>query len=185
LLNYLALSYIYSHQDRDAVSSLKRCLDIDPHNIIALVNLGLLHLDRKDFKEAIACLQKATDLDGSDLSARIGLGNALAEDKQVAEAIRQFRLVVEKEQENIVGHYNLGVTLAEKGDFKEAIASYQTAARLASQQGLSNSSVIHTNLAASFVAENKKEEARKYCNLALETNPNDAIALNIVANLYM
>jgi len=129
---YLSLAHAGLHQNREAASSLKALLAIDPDLIIAHASLGKLYLQDGKSTEARKALQKAVDLEPDHVPALIGLGDAwLALDNQ-GQAVEAYERAIVADPENASARIRMARILAEDQDLlDEALLHAQKAREIA------------------------------------------------------
>lgn len=102
-----------------------------PKSAGLLVELGNLHLDRKDPARAAQQFRKALMIAPGDAAAHAGLGNALKEQDDLDGAIDAYRKGAQYAPGSAPIHFNLGIALRENGALEEAVAAYDRALALA------------------------------------------------------
>jgi protein O-mannosyl-transferase len=118
-------------QPEQAMDYYRQAIALDPENVQALGNLGLLLFKSGKIDEAIAQYQSALAADPDLVSARIDLGQALLARGQTDAAIAQWKIAIADDPENFKAMNNLGAALAQHGDLKDAIAMFQAAIKVA------------------------------------------------------
>jgi len=105
----------------DARAAFEKVLSIDPADVGALVNLGQLHMQQRQYPDAVAGFRSAVAAEPYNATAVYNLGLALTRSGQTAEAqqtMERFRQLRE-------GGYGtlLGQNYPDQGRYAEAVAS--------------------------------------------------------------
>ncbi len=117
-------------QIEDAIKSLERALEIEPHDAIALSDLGNIHRQNSDSKAALACYEKAIGIDPNNALAFNNMGSLLRESGNSLEAIGRYRQALAIAPDFAEAHYNLGTALTDLNRLQEALAHFQRAIEL-------------------------------------------------------
>jgi cytochrome c-type biogenesis protein CcmH/NrfG len=97
--------------DLARVRQLQEELQKNPGNYEALVELGNIQFDQKDFKQAIDLYTKALNVRPDDINLRTDLGTAMFYDNQYDAAIAQFKKSLETNPTQPQALFNIGVVL--------------------------------------------------------------------------
>ena len=109
-----------------AVIACERALAIDPKNLVALVKLGLLYLDRYgDPLRAETCFRKALAIDPSCEAASANLGLALQEQERFEEALSHYENAIRQAPANPEFRWNRGLVHLIQGHFKAGWQDYE------------------------------------------------------------
>jgi tetratricopeptide (TPR) repeat protein len=73
---------------------------LNPNDADAHVQLGLLHLQRRQEKEAIERFKRALEIDGHELDANFQMGRIAREQGRLQEAIEHFGIVVQQNEKH-------------------------------------------------------------------------------------
>ncbi len=114
----------------DAVSALRRAVELDPDSGIANYRLGSVLLLSGKAKEACSFLRAAARLDAGSSIAHVSLGQALLTIGETDEAESSLRTGIALDHKSYAGHSALARLMQRQGRFKEAAASFGEAARL-------------------------------------------------------
>ena len=112
----------------EARSAFEKSLAINPFNIDALNNLGLLHLGSGRHSEAEACFKRALALAPDFARAHFNLGLLYSEKKSDISAAGQYRKAVQADPAFAGAWRNLGNLLLKTSDHAGALAVYQNGA---------------------------------------------------------
>lgn len=115
----------------EAVTELRKAVELDPNNANGYALLGLALIEQgKNGNEAIRNLQKAITLNPNLADPHANLGRALAEKELYDEAIYEFRKAIRLDPEDIIVSMNLGLLLALKGLHHEAVFEFKRCVQL-------------------------------------------------------
>jgi len=164
--------------------------------------------------DAIEEYKLALLADKSNTLARNSLGVSLARAGQLGDAARHFKTVIKRDETDVNARYNYGYACMRMGKHKEAEAAFNhcltlnpehlyslirlgqialTRKRYADAEkhlkraealdgGRGPSSRVLARLA---LARNRKDQARQYLHQAMLNDPHDALAMNLMAELYL
>jgi arylsulfatase A-like enzyme/Flp pilus assembly protein TadD len=105
---------------REALAVFARARQIDPTHAMTLVNIGTVHLLKRDFVEARRAFEAALELDPMVARAHNSLGVVAAETGHPDAAIESWKRAVELNPREWETLYNLGVVLRRQGRDEEA-----------------------------------------------------------------
>lgn len=111
-----------------AQSAFERSLAINPFNIDALNNLGLLHLSSGRLNEAETCFKRALELAPDFARAHFNLGLLYAEKKSDSTAAGHYRKAVQADPALAGAWRNLGNLLLKNSDHANALEVYRKGA---------------------------------------------------------
>ncbi len=109
----------------------RKAADLEPKNVEALVNLGVVLNEMGRSEEAIEAYDRALEINPDDVKAICNLGLAYYGVGKYPGAIDQYRRALELDPESIEAHYNLGVAFADAQIYREAIAEWSKVVELA------------------------------------------------------
>jgi len=153
----------------DAISSLKRAIELDPNFASAYSALGAAYSNTGQNELARQAGQKAFELrNRASERERLYIASnyyylATGESDKAIETLEQLKQVY---PHFYVAHNNLGNRYSEIGQFEKAIEEFREAIRLNP-----NNSLAHSNLAGMFVRLNRYDEAREILARALAQSP--------------
>ena len=104
----------------EAMATFERVRSIDPSNVMALVNIGTVHLMAGDLDRAQQAFEAALDLDPRTARARNSLGVIAARRGRMDEAAAHWRKAVELDPRDYQTLFNLGTLLLRQGHVEEA-----------------------------------------------------------------
>jgi len=115
---------------KDDLRLYYRMEDTDPQSLMAVVNLGLMHLSRFEAQEAAADFEKALALAPNNARVLVGYGLLKAETGYPDEGLRHALQGLGYEPNEGSLHALVGRIYVIKGDYDRASAHYREAARL-------------------------------------------------------
>jgi protein O-GlcNAc transferase len=109
---------------------LKRILQVDPKNFLALNILGLIKASQSKFTEAADYLTRAARIQPNDASIQYNLAKALSDSGNEKDALAHHKKAVSGAPNNSDAWLNYGKTLFNLGEFLEALLKYDKAISL-------------------------------------------------------
>ncbi len=156
------------NKSKDAVTSFRKALEIDPSVAELHFNVGVLLTNINRTEEAISSYKKTIKLKPSFTDAHYNLGAALQAQGQFEQAAECYQKAIALEPGFFEAMVNLGVCLQEQSQLQPAIDIYQRA--LTIQQDAK----VYFNMGTALKNEGKLEDAIDSYNKALELEPNYA-----------
>ncbi len=92
-----------------AAHAYERALELDPHHVGALVNLGTIHYRLGQIEEARRLYERALALDPRNPKVHYNLGNVYDDMEEFRTAIRFFEAALRLNPANADAHFNLGL----------------------------------------------------------------------------
>ncbi|MCU1320630.1 MAG: Tetratricopeptide 1 repeat-containing protein [Acidobacteriaceae bacterium] len=114
----------------EAVEAYKALLAIRPGHAPALINLGTIHYNRREFAEAEQMYRRATEADPEYALAFFDLGNVLDEMQRLGEATAAYQRAVALVPKYADAHYNLALAYERQGQRRRALRHWLTYVRL-------------------------------------------------------
>jgi tetratricopeptide (TPR) repeat protein len=115
---------------RRAIHAYERALDLDPHHVGALVNLGNIQYRLGIIEEARRLYEMALALDPQNPNVHYNLGNVFDDLAEYATAIRFFESALRFKPENADAHFNLGLVHDRLGNVEKVREHMQGYLRL-------------------------------------------------------
>lgn len=114
-------------KDTDAyIAHLQKALDIDPDNLLARRNLGIMYLKTGRLQDSVNAFQEVLKKDPRSLPAYAGISSADLQMNKYKDAEDAARHAVEVEPGSDISHFFLGVSLVLQGkDAPEALEHRQ------------------------------------------------------------
>lgn len=108
--------------DMARVRSLQEQVKQNPQDFAALVELGNIHFDQRNFSDAINWYSKALEVEPDNVSLRTDLGTAYFYSERIDEAIAEFNKSLALNPTHPQALFNMGVALLHgKNDAKGAL----------------------------------------------------------------
>jgi tetratricopeptide (TPR) repeat protein len=166
----LGVSYLRRGEPKRAAHQFHVALRKDPHNLIAITDLGSVDLDLKNYAEAAKCYQLAKGLAPGDPTILLGLATAyFGEDKQVA-AIRIASILSGLPRADPPLHFSVGLLLAQHGVYQQASTEFEKVAAA----GV-NSPELFLNLGLAYSKQKRYDEAKTNYFKAIELDPSNPV----------
>jgi tetratricopeptide (TPR) repeat protein len=115
---------------RRAIHAYERALDLDPHHVGALVNLGNIQYRLGLTEDARRLYEMALALDPQNPNVHYNLGNVFDDLAEYATAIRFFESALRFRPENADAHFNLGLVHDRLGNVEKVREHMQAYLRL-------------------------------------------------------
>lgn len=178
-LNALAQAYEQTNTRRSEIESLYReALRIQPESASIRVNLGKFLEAQNRFEEALEQYQMAIESEPYLASAHYNYGTLqlrLANSSQGQESLGH---AVQLDPDNADALTNLGVLQAANGDIAGALPFFERAV-----QADSLNANAHANFALGLVETGQIERAGRHARTALELQPNNSTAMQVLSAL--
>lgn len=116
----LGNAYMMSGRLHEARQTFERLLEADPGNGLAWENIGISHLQAREYSAAERSLRRAIEADPALAGAHTALGVVLASTGRRADAIDAWKRAVALDPSELNALYNLTLNLAEAGRADEA-----------------------------------------------------------------
>ncbi len=178
----------------DAVEEYKLALLADPKNAMAWNSLGVcmaslnrLSEARQYFKEALKLWKNApsTEQNKNEFTSTLyNLGTVCQSLKEFRSASRYFKQCIKSNAEHYFAHIRLGQLAETAGRFGQARQYFSTAAKYEDIHK-NYGGIARRHLARVALRQRKNAEARELLHEALIRNPQDAIAMSILAKIYL
>ncbi len=149
-----------------ADSILKKVLQSDSRNLIALNILGLILVSQAKYKEAVVFLERAAQINPKDASIQYNLAKALADSGNDKDALNHHKEAVKLAPHNLQAWLNFGLTTFNLGFYEDALVIYDKALTLKSDyvEALANKGIT-------LKALKRYEESTEFIKRALALNP--------------
>jgi tetratricopeptide (TPR) repeat protein len=114
----------------EAISSYKKCVELDPTHAAAYINLGTIYYNQHDYILAEHHYRKAIEVDPRYALAYFDLGNVLDETGRLNDAIKAYQAAISLAPTYADAHYNLALAFEKGRQPRKALHHWQTYARL-------------------------------------------------------
>jgi tetratricopeptide (TPR) repeat protein len=158
-------------ESAEAAGHYRAALAARPGSALALYNLGVLLLARKDLAGAERAFRQAIRIDPNFAIAHNNLGLLLRDRKELAGAEQAFRQALRADPNNAKAHYCLGVLLYGRKELAGAEKEYREAIRIDP-----NLAPAHTNLGYLLYERRDLAGAEKEYREAIRCDPDYAKA---------
>lgn len=165
-----ALTWRQAETWRDAGTLWRHAVSVDPASFQAHTNMGLYHLNRKDYDAALREFDEVLRLNPSSAKGHFNRGLTLARLGRMDEAIAAYRTGLTINPNDATARAHLAEVLAGRDRFAEAEAEYRNAIALAPHADLFNS------LGIVLAEQGRLPEAVAAFRQALSIDPNHADA---------
>lgn len=172
---------LYSKGDAfGAIEEYKRALLADADNTMAWNSLGVCYAGLGRPQDARAQFEEALKRNRRDVMALYNLGNVCHTMGMVKQAREYYRKCLKLAPEHFFALIRLGQLSEGERKFSIARQYYNRAAKLGQNQAL-----VQRHLARLCMRQERLDEARECLHQALIHNPQDALALQLMAKLYL
>jgi len=177
---HLSLGSVYSTTGKNAqaISELKRALELAPNSDEAYRRLGDAYLASGRATEAIAAYQNGVTANPYFWWNHNSLGKAYLELGDSAKAMEAFQKVVELAGDNPIGYENIGAVHFREGKWLEAIPYFQKALSVAPD------AETYSNLGTCYFFLRRYDESVKMFQKATEMAPNNEQILGNLGDAY-
>ena len=156
-LGYYGLARLYQSLEKhniEAINCFKKCLELEPDNIKANLQLGILFLKIKNYDESLIYLEKVVNLEPNNILGLVALGNVHLEIKNYNEAEKYLESALDIDKKNVAANAALGDVLFAKNEINGAIQKYVYVNKLND-----NIPEIHLNLGHCFFYNERFDSA--------------------------
>jgi len=163
-----------------AIEEYKTALLADPGNALAWNSLGVCLAGLGRQAEARHYFEEALARTPDDTALAYNLGTVCFNLEDLETAELHFLACLQVAPDHLYALVRLGQVAEQRGDFDLARSRYHEAAGLAGSSGLP-----FRHLARLCLREGRTAAAREHLHQALQCNPGDAVALQLMAALYL
>jgi tetratricopeptide (TPR) repeat protein len=164
---------------KDAQDMFRRAYEANPNNLRGLLGESRAYLLDGQQDKSVQLIEAEAQKKPSNLDLQREVGNAEVSVGQYDKAIGTYQGLLAKVSDPRLQSdlwTRIGETYLRKGDIQESINSLEKA-----RQGQPNSTALTTNLGQLYEYQNKNDMARKYYEMSIKVDPNNALALNNLA----
>jgi tetratricopeptide (TPR) repeat protein/tRNA A-37 threonylcarbamoyl transferase component Bud32 len=170
--------YLATGKTDQAISELKRGLQLSPNAEAGYVRLGSAYLSAGKGEEAIASFKKAVEVNPYNWALHNALGHAYFSLGDNAKALEEYKNVTELEPESADGWTNLATTYERMSRLQDAVTTYQKAIQLRPDW------LTYANLGYVYTMLKQYPEAIAALQKAVELGPNQELAVGNLADAY-
>jgi tetratricopeptide (TPR) repeat protein len=164
---------------KDAEEVFRRAYEANPNNLRGLLGESRAYLLDGQPDKSVQLIEAEAQKKPANLDLQREVGNAEANAGQYDKAIMTYQGLMAKVSDPRLQSdlwNRIGESYLRKGDIQQSINSLEKA-----RQGQPNNTSLTTNLGQLYDQENKKDMARKYYEMSIKVDPNNALALNNLA----
>ena len=126
--------YLRERSYKPALVLLEEILEDDPHNLEALLRIGLIHIEQKEFEKAATRLQAVLSQRPNDVMVRDYLGLVLEQNGKHEKAIEHYQRVLTIDDQYLDTLFHLGHLYYRLGNFTESVSLLRKAVQLEPQR---------------------------------------------------
>ena len=114
----------------DVIEAYQKAIDLDPHSAGALVNLGTIYFNTRNFTQAERYYQLATEVDPEYALAHFDLANLFDERGERAHALEHYLAAVRISPTYADAHYNVALLYQASNQPMKAVSHWLTYLKL-------------------------------------------------------
>jgi len=177
---HFSLGSVYTDTGKtaEAISELKRALELAPKSDEGYRRLGVVYAMIGRKPEAIEAYKKAIELNPYYWENYNALAGAYYSFGQNEEAVAGFKKVIELEPDNAAGYDNLGVVLMRMERWNDCIPNFEKALQLQPYYA------TYSNLGTAYFFLKRYDDAVKMFEKAAAMNPNEHMVMGNLADGY-
>ncbi len=180
-----ALACLGENRLAEAVSIYQEVLSLEPENIYACFNLGMIKQNNGELPEAISCFSTVLEHEPDNFQVLYRLANACRDQGCWEKAAAAYRGALTQEWQHPDIHYNLGLVHYHQGEMESAICCYQEAVRQDKSHAAAfyNLGIIHFEQGAYDLATKCYRQSLAVCPDDVDTHYNLAVTQTAQGNL--
>jgi eukaryotic-like serine/threonine-protein kinase len=177
---HFSLGNVYRHTGRtaEAVTELKRALELAPNSDDGYRSLGEAYLALGEKDQGLQALQKAIQINPYYWQNYNALGMAYSGLGEYDKALTAFQRVMALEPDNYFGYLNVGAIYFQEGQYEESITYFQKSLQLQPYY------LTYSNLGTALFFLKRYSESVPMFEKAVEMNPNEQLAVGNLADAY-
>ena len=176
--NNLGHALVEKGRHAEAVRAYQRAHEIDSQAPQPLLNLGNAYLQMKRFPEAISAYGRVLQMQPDSADVHHNLGFAYLESGRLDDALASFEKALALQPQYASAHNNKGTVFLRTGRFEEAGRAFEGAI-----QADSEFRPAYINLSMTHLRTNEIEKAEDVLRRLLKVNPDDPMALDLLAQI--
>ncbi|MEN3046470.1 MAG: tetratricopeptide repeat protein [Candidatus Hydrothermales bacterium] len=169
--NNLAVVYFNRGLYDEAISELKKALDIDPDFNIARINLEIILKKTKKREDLLEKYYRVVEKNPDDINSRLEFAKTLYQLGKYADALREYREVLSRESQNKEALKGMIKSYKKMGKFQEATAAIKRAQKI-----LPDDVEISLDLAEVLYNQGNYDAAIKVLKEVISKDPKNAKA---------
>lgn len=166
LRNILALVEISRNDVTEGIRQLEKAIELDPQHVAALLNLGAVILNVRDYPRAIQLFERVLKLEPENITAQISVAVAKRGAGDLTAADEIYQTILEKDPKNAIVQFNLGV-LEHEHKAQNAVAGLDREPPQASEDESASAQMLASAVMTEWNIENL-ESAIKHYEAAIE-----------------
>ena len=166
-------------QLQTAITKFQQALKIDPKNVYAYSQLGLIYAKKNSFSVAERMFERAVSYDSRDTFSHLWLGIIFIKNEQLDLAFNKFQQILQYEPDNADGYYFLGTIYSFRREDELAKQAFEKSRSLNS-----NDPETHYRLAKAYQRLDYWDVAEKEFIKTIELNKNHVSAMNGLGWLF-
>jgi serine/threonine protein kinase/Flp pilus assembly protein TadD len=177
---HFSLGNVYRETGRtaEAVTELKRALELSPNSDDGYRNLGQAYLALGQKDQGLETLQKAVQINPYYWQNYNALGVAYSGLGEYDKALTAFQRVTVLEPDNFFGYLDVGAIYFQQGKYEESISYFQKSLQLQPYY------LTYSNLGTALFFLKRYSESVPMFEKAVELNPNEELAVGNLADAY-
>jgi len=158
----LAVAYMTTRQDEDAIAALNKQIEINPYDEFAYNALGRAYWQERKYDNAVTAFNKQIEINPLDKFAHAGLGSMYSEWHKYAEAAPELEKAASLTPDNAELQVSLGDAYLNLGQDDKALATFDHAVEL------SATPLVWNNIAYQLSLKNSHlDRAQQYAESAV------------------
>ncbi len=115
---------------RQVIELYSRAIELHPTHAAALINLGTIYYNQRQYLQAEEAYRRATEADPNYALAFFDLGNSLDELQRLMDAIEAYKAAIRLVPKYADAHYNLALAYERIGEQRKALPHWMMYTRL-------------------------------------------------------
>lgn len=175
----LAFTSLGENRFDEAASIYQEILQVDPNNIYACFNLGMINHNNGNLTQAISCYQSVLAQESNNFQVLCHLANAYRDQGCWGNAVATYKQALAQDYDHADVHYHLGVVYYHQGNMESAQQCYEQALKIdkSHANAFYNLGLLHFEQGAYGLATNYYEQALVHRPKDIDTHYNLAVAM--------
>lgn len=159
-------AYLMRGRYAEAEQYLRKSIQHDPANIVAMSNLGQVYAEDGHPHQAVPLLEHASRMKNHTAHVLFNLGYALHLQGRLSEAAEHYIAAISKDSTLTAAHYNLGLYFLAVEEWAGAVAEFQLVLKLQPELPY-----VNYPLGCAFQGRKDMPNAIRFWEMAAETEP--------------